>query len=129
MKTKTLVNTLIAGSIFLILYYLAGHDYVKFYFGGETEILETAVQINNKCNTNGSCPATLEGWQAVGSRSNMLRKNGMLYIAISGKESKDRDKSVDYDAFKLIYSFFAPDHWFEVQGGVGKSVTSGWKNR
>lgn len=34
-----------------------------------------------------------------------------------------------YLNFVLIYRVFAPDQWFEAEGGVKRTVTSGWKSR
>ncbi len=129
MKKKTVLNTLIIGSILLILYSFLGHDFVKFYFGGKTEILEAAAHINKLCNANGSCPTTLKGWQVWRSGSETLFKDNMLYFVTPGERSKDSDKSKKHQTFRLVYRFFMPDHWFEVQSGVGKKVTSGWKSR
>ncbi len=129
MKARTIVNTLIIGSMFLIFYSIAGHVYVSFYFGGKTEILEAAERINKLCNANGSCPRTIEGWRAPISGPVTLEKDYMFYYIDSGAGSKDSEENTDHDAFSLIYYFTAPDHWFEVQGGVGKTVTSGWESR
>jgi len=129
MKKKTVVNTLIIGSILLILYFFVGHDFVKFSFGGKTEILEAGAHINKLCNSNGSCPKTLEGWQVWRSGSETLFKDNMLYFVAPGGGSKDSGKSKKHQEFRLVYRFNLPDHWFEVQGGVGKKVTSGWKTR
>ena len=41
----------------------------------------------------------------------------------------DSAESKQSQTFKLVYCFFMPDNWFEVQGGVGKKVTSGWTGR
>ncbi|MFX1298406.1 MAG: hypothetical protein ACFFD2_26570, partial [Promethearchaeota archaeon] len=68
MKMKTVVNTLIIGSILLILYLFVGHGFVKFYFGGKKEILQTAALINDLCNSNGFCPLILEGWEGENGR-------------------------------------------------------------
>jgi hypothetical protein len=129
MKKKTVLNTLIIGSIFLILYFFVGHDFVKFYFGGKTKILEAAAHINKLCNANGSCPTTLEGWQVWKDGSETLFKDNMLYFVKPDEESKDNDKNKEYRSFRLAYRFFMPDHWFEAQGGVDRQVTSGWKSR
>ena len=58
MKMKTVVNTLIVSSIILTLYFFVGHGFVKFYFSGKKEILQTAAFINDLCNASGSCPLT-----------------------------------------------------------------------
>ena len=129
MKMKTLINTLIIASILLILYFFVGHDFVKFFFGGKTEILEAAEHINKLCNANGSCPKTLEGWQVRGSGSKRLFKGNMIYFVTPGAGSKDSGKSEKYQDFRLVYRFFLPDDWFEAQVGVGKKVTSGWESR
>ncbi len=127
MKMKTVVNTLIISSILLTVYFFIGHGFVEFYFSGKKEILQTAALINNLCNANGSCPLMLEGWEGENGR---LRKGRMLYIAtpIPGKENNE--KSHNPQSFRLMYVMtFPPDDWFEVQGGVGKKVTSGWTGR
>ncbi len=129
MKKKTIVNTLIIGSILLILYFFVGHDFVKFYFGGKTEILEAGAHINKLCNANRSCPKTPEGWQAWRSESEALFKENMIDFVTPGEGSKDNGKRKKHQEFRLVYRFFLPDDWFEVQGGVGKKVTSGWKSR
>lgn len=102
---------------------------MKFYLGGKTEILEVAARINKLCNDNGACPVTLEGWEESGRGSTTQRQNNMLYFKTSGESSKDGNKSKASDEFRLVYRFFEPDHWFEVDGGVGKTITSGWKSR
>lgn len=129
MKIKTIANSLIIGTILLIIYLFVGHDFVRFYFGGKTEILEAGESINRLCNTNGSCPKTLEGWKLRGSGSGTLHKGNMMYYVTPGGGNKDGDKGKEPQEFILVYRFFLPDHWFEVQGGVGKKVTSGWKSR
>lgn len=123
------LNTLIIGSILLILYSFVGHNFVKFYFGGKTEILEAAAHINKLCSANGSCPTTLYGWQVRRNGSETLFKDNMLYFVNLGERSEHSDKSKRHQTFRLVYRFFMPDHWFEVQGGVGKKVTSGWITR
>jgi hypothetical protein len=112
-----------------ILYTFAGHNYVKFYFGGKADFLELAASINQLCNSNRSCPQVLEGWQASSGGRDGLRKGSMLYFPAAREGDEKSANSNEYSEFTLIYSFFLPDHWFEAQGGVGKSVTSGWKNR
>ncbi|MEW6671624.1 MAG: hypothetical protein AB1427_07965 [Thermodesulfobacteriota bacterium] len=128
MKKKTVVNTLIVGSIFLIFYFFVGHDFVKFYFGGKTEILEAAEHINKLCNANGSCPTVLGGWQKAYS-GNHLFKGNMLYFVDTGEGGKDKGRSRKLQEFRLVYRFFMPDNWFEARGGVGMKVTSGWMDR
>ena len=129
MKIKTIINTLIVGSIFLIIYFFAGHDFVRFYFGGKTEIHETAEHINRLCNANGSCPETLEGWQIRGEGSGMMFKGNMIYFITQAEGSKAGDQSKKHQEFKLVYRFFLPDHWYEARGGVGMKVSSGWESR
>jgi hypothetical protein len=127
MKIKTVMNTLIISSIFLILYLFIGHAFIEFYFGGKKEILQTAALINNQCNANGSCPLVLENWEGENGR---LRKGRMLYITTPIPESENNEKSLKPQSFRLIFEMtFPPDDWFEVQGGVGKKVTSGWTGR
>ena len=126
MNIKTVLNSLIIGSILLILYVFAGHSFVKFYTGGKADILEAGVQINKLCNSNGACPTTMDGWQPSFSNSDMLYKDNMVYF-VSSDEGVDKGKK--YQTFRLVYRFIMPDDWFEVQGGVGKSVTSDWKSR
>jgi hypothetical protein len=129
MKKKSIVNILIISSILLILYFFVGHDFVKFYVGGKAEILNTAAEINKQCNADGACPTSLEGWQVRRDEPLMLSKGNMLYFVTTDKEDKDGDKGMKNQSFKLVYRFFMPDDWFEVQGGVGKQVISGWKSR
>ena len=126
MNKKTVLNTLIVGSIILILYVFVGHNFVKFYTGGKTNIIAAGAQINKLCNTNGACPTTMSGWQPSFSNSDMLYKDNMVYF-VSSDEGADKGKK--YQTFRLGYSFIMPDDWFEVQGGVGKPVTSNWKSR
>lgn len=127
MKKKTVVKTLIIGTILLIFYLFIGHGFVEFYFGGKKEILQTAALINKLCNANGSCPLTLVNWEGENGR---LRKGRNLYIATPIPGSENNEKSLKPQSFKLIYVMaFPPDDWFEVQGGVGKKVTSGWSGR
>ncbi|MRR18180.1 MAG: hypothetical protein EG826_17190 [Deltaproteobacteria bacterium] len=127
MKMKTLVKVLIIGLILLISYIFIGHGFVEFYFGGKKEILQTAVVINNLCNANGSCPLKLENWEGENGK---LRKGRNLYIATPVPGSESNEKSLKPQSFKLIYVMaFPPDDWFEVQGGVGRKITSGWTGR
>ena len=127
MKMKTVVNTLIISFILLILFLFIGQGFVEFYFGGKKEILQTAVLINNLCNANGSCPLMLENWEGENGR---LRKGRKLYITTPIPGSENNEKSLKPQAFRLIYVMtFPADDWFEVQGGVGKKVTSGWTGR
>lgn len=127
MKAKTVRNTLIAGSILLAIYVLVGHGFVEYFLNGKDEMIKTADQINNLCNANGSCPLTLEGWSGENGR---LRKGQMLYIAAQAQENEIEGMSHKPQSFKLVYVMSVPqDDWFEVQGGVGRSVTSGWAGR
>lgn len=121
-----LINFLIVGCALASLYTFGGHRYVKFYFGGKTEILDLASSISDLCNTTKSCPEALEGWQVLGERKGSLRKDNMFYYPVTGNGG---EKSTNNNEFTLVYGFFAPDHWFEAKGGVGRSVTSGWKSR
>ena len=129
MKKKTVLNTLIIGSILLIPYFFVGHDFVKFYVGGRAEMLEAAAGINKQCNANGACPTILEGWHERSSRKGILFKGNMLYFVASDSGDNNSDNSKQHQSFRLVYRFFMPDDWFEVQGGVDKQVTSGWKSR
>ena len=126
MNQKTLLNSLVAGSILLILYVFVGHNFVKFYTGGKAKIIEAGTQINKLCNTNGACPTTMSGWHPSFSNSEILYKDNMVY-SVSSDEGTNKEKK--HQTFRLVYSFIMPDDWFEVQGGVGEPVTSGWKSR
>jgi len=127
MKMKTVIKTLIMGSILLTLYLFIGHGFVEFYFDGKKEILQTANLINNLCNAKGSCPLMLESWEGENGR---LRKGQMLYITTPIPGSENNEKSIKPQSFRLIYVMsFPTDDWFEVQGGVGRKVTSGWTGR
>jgi len=124
---KTVVKTLMISSILLMLYLFIGHGFVEFYYGGKKEILQTADLINNLCNAKGSCLLMLENWEGENGK---LRKGRKLYIATPIPGSENNDKSLKPQSFKLIYVMaFPPDDWFEVQGGVGRKVTSGWTGR
>ncbi|MEH6626135.1 MAG: hypothetical protein V7739_06820 [Motiliproteus sp.] len=125
MKIRTLVNILILGSIAMLIYSLVGYRYVKFYGTGKTEILAVAAQITELCNSNRSCPNILDGWQPLHGERQGLVKDEMWYFV----NSDETGSGVGNQEFTMVYSFFEPDHWYEVQGGVGKPVTSGWKNR
>ncbi len=118
---KTILNTIIIGAIVLLLYSIVGHDFVKFYLGGQAEILETAANINKLCNDAGTCPAQLEGWQPQGD-GGMLSNGNLLYLPLP---IDGNDKGKTHQAFKLIYRFFLPE-WFEVQGGVNRELTTEW---
>lgn len=127
MKRKTVVNTLIISSILLITYIFIGHGFVEFYFGGKKDILQTAAFINDQCNANGSCPLTLENWRGENGR---LRNGQKMYIVNPSPAGDNNQDSLKPKSFRLIYVMaFPPDDWFEVQGGVGKNVTSGWTGR
>lgn len=129
MKVKSISNALIVGFILLVAYYFAGHDFVKFYLGGKAELLGVAAQINSECNAGGSCPTELAGWRAWSDGDLPLSKGNMLYFASAGDGTDEPDENGQYPAFKLVYRFFLPDHWFEARGGVGKTVASGWQSR
>ncbi|CAG1017010.1 hypothetical protein ANAEL_05955 [Anaerolineales bacterium] len=127
MKKKTAMNTLVIGSVLLMVYLFVAQGLVEFYFSGKKEILQTADHINNLCNADGSCPSVLEGWEGNNGK---LRKGRLLYIPTPVPGSEDTETSVKPQSFRLIYVMtFPPDDWFEVQGGVGKKVTSGWTGR
>lgn len=99
-----------------------------FYLGGRSEIIAAGEHINRLCHANDTCPISLEGWRIPRSGSAALSRQNMLYFMGTGKENPNRDTG-PRDAFRLVYPFFAPDHWYEVQGGVDRAVTSGWKSR
>jgi hypothetical protein len=126
---KRLINFLIVGCVLASLYVFAGHHYAKFYFGGKAEILDLASSINDLCNTTKSCPETLEGWQVSSGRKGSLRKDNMFYYPVTRNGGEKSTNNKEYNEFTLVYGFFAPDHWFEAKGGVGRSVTSGWMSR
>jgi hypothetical protein len=125
---RNIINILIVGFILFLLYLFLGQGSTEFNSGGKKEILESGARINELCNTNGSCPTTLEGWEKWGSGVE-LSKGNMLYFVTPTEEGEGKDKIKKFQEFRLVYRFFMPDKWFEVQGGVGKKVTSGWKNR
>lgn len=129
MRIKTILNWLIIGAILLIIYSVAGHGYVKFYFGGKADLIEAASNFNKICSANGSCPTAFEGWNKRGRVSDTLFKDNMVYFPATGEETGDSVKDKAPQSFRLVYGFFMPDHWFEVQGGVGKQISSGWKSR
>jgi len=104
-----------------------GQGFVAFYLGGKEEILKTATIINSLCNASGSCPVTLEGWQG---ESGKLRKGQMLYMTTPVSGSGNNETGLNPQSFRLIYVMsFPTDDWFEVQGGVGKNITSRWTGR
>jgi len=124
---KTVINTLVIGSILLMVYFFVGHGFAKFYFSGKKEILQTAAQINGLCNARGACPVMLDNWKGENGR---LRMGQMLYMTTPLPGSEINEMSRKPQAFRLIYVMsFPTDDWFEVQGGVGKKVTSGWAGR
>ena len=127
MKMKTVVKTLTIGSVLFMLCLFIGQGIVEFYFSGKKEMLQTAALVNNLCNDNGSCPLLLESWEGENGR---LRKGRMLYMTTPIHGSEKNEKSLKPQSFKMIYVMaLPPDDWFEVQGGVGKEVTSGWTGR
>lgn len=127
MKMKTVVKTLTIGSVLFMLCLFIGQGIVEFYFSGKKEMLQMAALVNNLCNDNGSCPLLLESWEGENGR---LRKGRMLYMTTPIHGSEKNEKSLKPQSFKMIYVMaFPPDDWFEVQGGVGKEVTSGWTGR
>ena len=126
---KKLFNYLIAGCVLAILYVLFGHSYVKFYFGGKAEFLNLASSINNLCNTNKSCPKVPEGWQTPVGRPGNIREGNIFYYPEIREGGEESAVNEIFHEFTLVYGFFAPDHWFEAKGGVGRKLTSGWKNR
>ena len=124
---KTVVKTLTIGSVLFMLCLFIGQGIVEFYFSGKKEMLQMAALVNNLCNDNGSCPLLLESWEGENGR---LRKGRMLYMTTPIHGSEKNEKSLKPQSFKMIYVMaFPPDDWFEVQGGVGKEVTSGWTGR
>lgn len=127
MKVKP-VTILIILAVLVTLYLFLGHDVVRFYTGGKTEILEAGNQINALCNTNNACPTTLEGWETSAAGTS-LAKGAMLYFVDAGEEGKGDGGGKKNQTFKLVYRFVMPDDWYEVKGGVGKQVTAGWTGR
>jgi len=127
MKKKTVVKTLTMGSILLLFCLFMGQGIVEFYFSGKKELLQTAALINDLCNANGSCPLMLESWDGENGR---LRKGRMLYMTTPVPGSENDGKRLKPQTFRLIYVMaFPPDDWYEVHGGVGKKVISGWTGR
>lgn len=120
----TVSNALVVGGILLILYMFVGHGYVRFLFGGKAEMLQAAAEVNRLCNTDGSCPVSLPGWREQEHGPASLRKDVMLYLVTPGGGGDGKE----HQAFRLVYTFFLPDHWFEARGGVGREVTSGWES-
>lgn len=129
MKTRSLINGLIVALIVLILYAIAGHDFVKFYFGGKSEMVAEAHSLNALCNAQGACPVVLDSWHAGGTRGGALFKGNLAYFVISGEGPAGGGQSTERQGFRLVYRFFMPDSWYEVQGGVGRQITSGWRSR
>lgn len=127
MKMKTVVKILTIGSILFTVCLFIGQGIVEFYLSGKKEMLQTAALVNNLCNDHGSCPLLLASWEGENGR---LRKGRMLYMTTPIPGSEKNEKSLKPQSFKMIYVMaFPPDDWFEVQGGVGKEVTSGWTGR
>lgn len=124
MKIK---NIVIIGSIFLIFYAMVGSQLVNFYFWGKKSILSTGEEINNLCNEQGVCPKKLIGWHE--ERAGLLRKDSMLYFYSTDKDSEVKDDNLGPQTFRIVYEMPLTDNWFEVQGGVGKEITSGWESR
>ncbi len=122
-----IINIAIIGVILLIIYFTVGSSFVEFYFGGKNTILRTAETINKRCNDKGSCPQTIEGWNT--ELNGILRKDKMIYFINKTNQKEGSTKNIEYQTFKLVYVMPIPDHWYEVQGGVGKAVISGWKSR
>ena len=126
-KTLTrILNIVIVGSIAAILYFIVGRGWVEF---DHDEVLKIAADINKLCNENRSCPTKLEGWEVLHEGRSALKRDMMIYYPISFDEDASTQNSKDYQSFRLVYSFFMPDDWFEVQGGVNKQLTSGQKSR
>lgn len=118
---------LIISSILILLFIFIGQGFVAFYLGGKEEILKTAAIINNLCNASNSCPVALEGWHGENGK---LRKGQMLYMTTPIPGSGNNETNLQPQSFRLIYVMsFPTDDWFEVQGGVGKKITSGWTGR
>lgn len=120
-------NIVVIGLILALLYIFIGQVFVNFYFGGKEILLATAKEIHTQCNAQATCPQTLEGWSE--QRPGVLRKGSMLYFSPLAESPQSKAAKPAPQTFKLVYSMPLPDHWFEVQGGVGHSVTSGWKSR
>ena len=120
------LNILIVGSIIAILYLFVGRGWVEF---DRDEVLKIATEINKLCNDNGSCPTKLEGWEVLHEGRAALKRDMMIYYPISADEDASRQDNKDYQSFRLVYSFFMPDDWFEVQGGVNRQLTSGRKSK
>ena len=126
-KTLTrILNFLILGAIFAILYIFIGRGYVEF---DSAEVLKLAAEINKQCNDDGSCPARLDGWAVLREGKAELKKGPMIYYPVPVDEGVNSQKHTEYKSFRLVYGFFLPDNWFEAQGGVDKPLTSGWENR
>lgn len=127
MKIRTIVNMLIVGSVLAIVYLVAGRGYVNFHSGGQADFLRIAEQINGQCNANSACPTSLEGWRETSA--GRLRKEDMLYIVSTGEGGKAGATAKPHQTFRMIYTFFGPDSWFQAQGGVGMTLTSGMVSR
>ena len=90
-----------------ILYTFAGHNYVKFYFGGKADFLELAASINQLCNANRSCPQFLEGWRASSGGRDGLRKGSMLYFPSAREGDEKSANSSEYRQFTLNLQFLS----------------------
>lgn len=126
---KKLLNYLIIGCIFAILYIFVGHGYVVFYFGGKTALLELATSINNLCNENNSCPVSLAEWEELSGEDGILVNSNMVYLPSTPVDIGSSATDENYSEFTLVYGFFTPDQWFEAKGGVGKDVIFSWNSR
>ena len=124
-----IANYLIVFCTLAIFYAIIGHGYVQFYFGGKAEFLDLASAINRLCNTNRACPELPEGWQAVSGGEGNVRKGNIHYFPVVRDIEPDSSAKPVVREFSLVYGFFAPDHWFEAQGGVDRKITSGWKKK
>jgi len=120
-------NIVIIVFIFLIFYFTVGFNFAEFYFGGKDAILNAGEKINKLCNDNGACPQEINGWQEKGQ--GRLGKDKMLYLIPISNSNKNSENNIKPQTFRIVYTMTIPDNWFEVQGGVGKQVTSSWKSR
>jgi len=113
--------------MFLIFYAMIGSQFVDFYFGGKESILSAGEEINKLCNEQGACPQKLIGWNK--ERDGLLRKGSMLYFFSTDKNFEEKDDNSGPQTFKIVYVMTMPDNWFEVRGGVGRELASGWESR
>jgi hypothetical protein len=121
------LNILIIGSIALILYTFLGKGYVDFEDVGKIEILKAADEINSLCQQNNSCPTDQEAKAIIVEANLKISGSMIIYSPDVSKDDSDAQKQ-NIDTFRLIYAFFPPESdWYEVQGGVGETITSGWK--